>query len=119
IDGGEVFADTNYGNEIDGLTFGPDGALFVASEDGFLRRYGANLRLDVKVKAPGHNPYGIAVDPSGKKVAVGYDYPPNVSILDAATLRLSARGDARGLTNGDLLSVAWTSDGQLVAGGQA
>ena len=70
-----------------GLAFAPDGALITSSYDGQLRRYGPDLKLTVKRPAPdGKQPYGVAIDPSGRRVAVGYDDETPVSILDATTL---------------------------------
>ena len=72
--GRELMADRDYGGGVYGLAFGPDGSLVTSSYDGFLRRYGPDLKLKAKVKAPGGTaPYGVAIDPAGRRVAVGYD----------------------------------------------
>ena len=52
-----------------------------------MRRYGRDLKLTAKRAAPdGKRPYGVAIDPSGRRVAVGYYDTTSVSILDAKTL---------------------------------
>ena len=119
--GAEMLADRDYGADVYGLTFAPDGSLLTSSFDGQLRRYGADLKLAVKRAAPeGKQPYGVAVDRFGRRVAVGYDDATSVSILDAKTLTPLASGGTRDVADGDLSSVAWSSDGAtLVAGGKA
>jgi hypothetical protein len=119
--GAELLADRDYGDRIYGLAFAPDGSLIVASLDGSLRRYRPDLRLAVKRAAPGgKHPFSVAIDPTGQRVAVGYLDAPHVSILDGISLAPVAEADTRDLTNGNLASVAWSSDGAtLTAGGMA
>jgi hypothetical protein len=119
--GAERLADRDYGDHVFGLVFATDGGLITSSFDGQLRRYGPDLKLTVKRPAPdGKRPYRLAVDPSGRSVAVGYDDQPTVSILDAKNLAPLAKAQTSDLSSGDLVSVAWSRDGAtLVAGGQA
>jgi dipeptidyl aminopeptidase/acylaminoacyl peptidase len=119
--GAEALADRNYGDAIYGLAFAPDGSLIAASYDGSLRRYAPDLRLTVKRAAPtGKHPYTVAVDPEGRRVAVGYADAPHVSILDAVSLAPIAEAQTGDLNADDIGSVAWSSDGAtLVAGGSA
>ena len=119
--GAEALADRNYGAAIYGLEFAPDGSLIAAGFDGSLRRYAPDLRLTVKRAAPtGKHPYTVAVDPEGRRVAVGYEDAPHVSILDAVSLAPIAEAQTDDLKADDIGSVAWSSDGAtLVAGGSA
>ncbi len=119
--GAELLADRDYGAAVYGLAFAPDGGLIASSDDGQLRRYGPDLKLTVKRTAPdGKDPYSVAIDPSGRRVAVVYYDQTPVSILDAKTLAPLAKAQTSDLTDGDLSSVAWSRDGAtLVAGGQA
>ena len=56
--GAELLADRDYGDNVYGLAFAPDGALITSSYDGQLRRYGPDLKLTVKRAAPdGKRPY--------------------------------------------------------------
>ncbi len=119
--GVELLADRDYGDGVYGLAFAPDGSLVTASDDGQLRRYGPDLKLTVKRAATdGKDPSGVAIDPSGRRVAIGYYGEPLVSILDAQTLTPLAKAQTSDIGNGDLQSVAWSRDGAtLVAAGMA
>ena len=116
--GEELFADHDYVADVYGLAFAPDGALITSSFDGQLRRYGRDFRLTAKRGGlAGQRPFGVAVDPAGRRLAVGFRGTAKVSILDAATLTPIADADVGGVTNGDLFSVAWSRDGGTVAAG--
>ena len=119
--GAERLADRDYRDSVYGLAFAPDGALVTSSLDGQLRRYGPDLKLTVKRPAPdGKRPYGVAIDHSGRRVAVGYVDQTPLSILDATTLAPLAKAQTGDLGDGDLENVAWSRDGAtLVAGGKA
>ena len=119
--GAELLADRDYGADVYGLAFAPDGALIASSWDGQLRRYGPDLKLTVKRAAPdGKRPFGVGVDPSGRRVAISYDDTASVSVLDANTLTKLAKGQTSDLTQGNFYAVAWSRDGAtLVAGGRA
>ncbi|MBL8483134.1 MAG: hypothetical protein JNJ60_13120, partial [Rhodocyclaceae bacterium] len=115
-------ADGDYAAGSYGAAFGPGGRLATTSDDGFLRVYQVGsgaLQLLAKRAAPGgKEPYGIAFDPTGRHLAVGYDDAARIDVLDAATLRPLWQPDTSGMDNGNISSVAWSADGQrLVAGG--
>ena len=118
--GGELLADSDYRDSVWGLAFAPDGGLVASSLDGELRRYGPDLKLTIKRAAPdGDQPFNVAIDPSGRRLALGYFGQTPLSILDARTLTPLAKAQTADL-HGDLRSVAWSSDGAtLVAGGGA
>jgi len=119
--GAELLTDRGYGGDVYGLAFAPDGALIASSDDGQLRRYGYDLKLTVKRAArDAKRPYSVAIDPSGRRVAVSYFDDTAVSILDASTLVPLARAEAGDVANGNPARVAWSRDGTtLVAGGLA
>jgi WD40 repeat protein len=115
--GVELMADRDYEDNSYGVAFGPDGALYAVGYDGFVRRYGPDLKRTAKVETPGgKQPHSVAVHPQGGKIAIGYDDKPAVDILDAETLQRLVAADVNGVNNGNLFSVAWSSDGKrLVA----
>ena len=128
--GAELLADRDYGGGVIGLAFapaggvlglafGPDGGLVTSSGDGQLRRYGPDLKLTVKRPAPdGRQPVQVAVDPSGRRMAVGYSDRGSVSILDSTTLDSLAKGQTDDIFAGRPYNVAWSRDGAtLLAGG--
>ena len=119
--GHELLADADYQSDVIGLAFAPDGALIASSWDGQLRRYGPDLKLTAKRAAPdGEKPSGIAIDPAGRRVAIGYMDEAAVSILDAKTLVPLAKTQTSDLDHGDFFSVAWSHNGAtLIAGGTA
>ena len=107
MSGRELLADGDYAGDVYGLAFAPDGSLIVSSFDGQLRRYGPDLRLTAKRGGQeGRDPYGVAIDPSGRRLARSFNDKTKVSSLDAATLAPIAEADTRGATNGDLHHVA-------------
>ena len=58
------------------------------------------------MKTPGgQRPHSVAVDPTGKRVAVGYDDTRTVEIFDARTLERIAVADNSDIENGNLLAV--------------
>ncbi len=119
--GAELLADRDYGDSVYGLAFAPDGGLIASSDDGQLRRYGPDLKLTKKSAAPdGKDPFGVAIDPSGRRIAVGYDDTTSVSILDAKTMMPLGKAETSDVKNGKFSAVAWSHDGAtLVAGGRA
>jgi hypothetical protein len=117
--GRELMADTDYGSASYGAAFGPDGSLYAVGWDGLLRRYGPDLNRTAKVTTPGgKQPYSVAVDPAGRRVAVGYTGNTTVDLFEASTLRHLASADTKDADNGSLNKVTWSTDGRrLLAGG--
>ncbi len=119
--GKELFVDRDYADRIYGLSFAPDGSLIAGSYDGQLRRYAPDLRLAAKQGGLASlHPYGVAVDPTGRRLAVSFRDAPRVSIRDAHSLAPIVEADVGGIADGNLMRLAWSSDGgTLVAGGTA
>jgi WD40 repeat protein len=119
--GQEIMADRDFGDNSYGVAFGPDGTLYASGYDGFVRRYSPDLRLAAKIAAAGgKRVHAIAVDSTGRHLAIGYDDSANADILDPISLRRVVAVDSKGITNGNLFSVAWSRDGsRLVAAGRA
>ena len=117
--GNELMADRDYQGVSYGIAFGPDGTLYAIAYDGFVRRYGSDLKRKAKVATVGgKQPFSISVHPKGQQVAVGYSDSAAVEILDAGSLRLITAADTKGVQLGHLGTVTWSADGRhLVAGG--
>lgn len=117
-----LLEDKNYdGKESYGAAFGRDGTLYTVAHDGKLRRYAANFsgKADSTATHGGKQPISVAVHPLGDRVAVGFQDTTEVEVYDAATLRLRFAARTTGVGNGNLGSVAWSSDGaRLYAGGR-
>jgi hypothetical protein len=82
----EVAADKDYGDSSLGAAFGPDGRLYTVAFDGKLRRYGPGpefKREAVVETRGGKQPYSVAVDPKGERIAVGFVDTTAVDLYDA------------------------------------
>ena len=115
----EISRDTQFNKRINQLAFAPDGRFVVTSYDGFLRLYDSNGRL-IRKSHTGHNyPFGVAFNPEGSYIAVGFYYATEVRVFDGQSLRLSYKPNMIG-SAGLLYHVAWSKDGKtLFAGGQS
>jgi WD40 repeat protein/uncharacterized caspase-like protein len=116
----EVARDEQYGGDVYGLAFAPDGRLATTSYDGYVRLYDRQGTLTKTYKtAQGTQPYSLAFNPVDGTLAVGFSEAPRVALLDGATLAPRPSPDVGGLDNGNVSKVAWSRDGQtLYAGGQ-
>ena len=116
----EVGRDTDYGDDSYGADFDRAGRLVTSCWDGSLRLYDREMRLLAKQEAPGgKQPYAVRFSPDGRKVAVGYSDSTRVDVLSGETLALLYSADTSGINNGNMSSVAWSTDGtMLYAGGQ-
>jgi len=114
----EEARDEDYGADIYGIDFAPDGRLATTSNDGKIRVYTSDLRGTLRpgqvVQAPGGDrPFGIAFSPDGTRLAVGYQ-DIRVDLLDARTLAPLPRPDLDGIDNNNLHAVAWSRDGMTL-----
>ena len=116
---GEVARDEDYRDQSYGAAFAPDGRLVTTAIDGKVRLYAADLKGTVRpilaIDAPGgHQPYGIAFNPDGMRLAVGYNDTAALNLLDGRTLARLPRPRRGGIANGNLGKVAWSLDGQTL-----
>ena len=112
--------DKDYGGKGSyGAAFDGANRLFTVADDGQIRRYGADGRLEAKAKAAGGaEPFSIAVHPKGGKLAVGFADTTAVEVYDAASLKRLYAANTDGISGGNLGNVAWSADGaRLYAGG--
>ena len=113
--------DGSYGGESYGAAFAPDGRLATTSFDGMIRLYGRDFALPPRaLRAPGGDrPFGVAFSRDGARLVVGYDDSTRVDVLDGHSLVPRRHAAAtEGIDNGDLTTVAWATDGTLLAGGR-
>lgn len=121
----EAARDGDYGDQVWGADFAPDGRLATASYDGKVRLYAPDIagavRPAVVVDAPGRERlYRIAFSPpDGARLAAGYLKAPRVDVFDGRTLASLPPPDMAGVPDVfALLAVAWSRDGEvLLAGG--
>jgi hypothetical protein len=131
----EIFRDEDYGYVIcKDVAFAADGRLATTSSDGMIRLYDCRFKLVAPPKkgSSGNKPFGIAFNPDGAKLAVGYADVNAVDLFDGQSLAPLPGPNLDGLAPGgilwwvwfplppgDLPMVAWSADGAvLFAGGQ-
>ena len=118
----QVGEDRDYGSDSYGADFDASGRLVTASFDGYVRIYDRTtsgaLRLAAKCKTEiGEYPYGVSFAPDGSAIAVGFNDSARVAVLSARDLSLLFAPNASGESNGNLTTVAWSSDGQTLSAG--
>lgn len=116
----EIARADDYDGQSYGAAFAADGRLATTSWDGHLRLYDRAFRCVVMTRTEdGTQPYGIAFNPEGDRLAVGYGDTTAVSLFDGRDLTPLVGPDTRGIDNGNLGTVAWSADGAtLYAGGR-
>jgi WD40 repeat protein len=99
-----------------GVAFAADGRLATTASDGNIRLYDPRFKL-LGVKTTKGHPRGVAFNPDGKVLAVGYYDRPTVELLDTRTLEeIPGPRDMPAIAS--LAQIAWSMDGQtLFAGG--
>lgn len=95
---------------VAGLTYGADGSLYVVNiqNDTVYRLSGADFKTQLSAKV-GYRPYTAALAPDGKQLAVSNWGDESVSLLDAATLKETARLKVGSHPN----DLAYSKDGRL------
>ena len=112
--------DRDYGGKDSyGAAFDATGRLFTVADDGLLRRYGPDFKLEGKSGTlGGKEPYSVAVHPSGDRIAVGFYNSTAVEVYRAEDLQPLFAADTADVANGNLVAVTWSADGaRLYAGG--
>lgn len=124
-EGALIGEDRDYGGTSYGVAFDRSGRLATTGWDGHVRLYenGPNgLRRVDRVKAKGgRRPNSVAFSPDGSRLAVGFDDARAVDVFSAGPKRLkyTFSPDMSGVENGNLVAVAWSTDGRfLYAGGK-
>lgn len=103
-----------------GLSWSPDGRqVATACDDGFIRLFDSSGTL-LKESRPVSTgiPVRSVFSPDGRMLAVAYESIVQLRVLRAADLKPAFTPDLKGIGNGDLSYVAWSTDGStLYAGG--
>jgi hypothetical protein len=116
----EVASDRNYGAAGYGAAFAPDGRLYTVALDGYLRAYDHDFQLIKKVETRSKQPFSVAVEPGGGRIAVAHADNTEVDIYRASDLNITHTANTVGIGDGNLYSVAWSADGhRLIAGGRS
>jgi WD40 repeat protein len=111
--------DIAYGDGSVDADFDRANRLVTSCLDGSIRLYNQRMQLLTKRKTSGKRPMSVRFSPDGRRVAVSYDDRPNVDVLSSDTLSLLYSADTSDISNGDMLSVAWSADGNILyAGGR-
>jgi WD40 repeat protein len=120
-------ADATYGDTSTWLDFDASGRVVTCALDGKVRLYDNQFRLIASGTMPeGRKPLTVSFSPDGSQVGVAYAEPegddprwaPAIDVLSATDLSVLFRPDVRGIDNGALWRLAWSSDGKfLYAGG--
>jgi WD40 repeat protein len=110
------FVDADYGSDVYGVAFAPDGRLGTTSYDGDVRLYDPHMRLIARDRAPNGKPFGLAFSPDGQHVAVASRDRASIDIRDAQDLRWLWAANTTGVPR-ELNCVAWLVDNKIAAGG--
>lgn len=120
VSGQELMADRSFGGkDVHGVAFSPDGALYAVGYDGFLKHYTPLLQLAGRTATKGgREPVSVAIDSTGRRIAVGYADTSAVEIYDADDLHLLVVANTKAQGSGNLGNVTWSRDGdRLYAAG--
>ena len=95
---------------VAGVTYGTDGSLYVVNtqNDTVYRLSGAEFKTQTAAKV-GYRPYAAALAPNGKQLAVSNWGDESVSLLEAATMKETARIKVGNHPN----DLAYAKDGRL------
>jgi WD40 repeat protein len=112
----EVARDEEYGDASYGADFASDGRLATTAYDGKVRIYAGDLKGSIRpvtiiATLGGLRPYGIAFNPDGSRLVIGYDDSAAVDLLDGRTFRVLPGPNLDGIHNGTLNTIAWSRDG--------
>jgi WD40 repeat protein len=114
----EIAQDRNYGDDSRWADFDMEGRLVTSCYDGYIRLYDQAFRLVAKAKTPGgEKPRSVNFSPDGKKIAVGFVYSTNVNVLSGKDLSILYTPDTRGVQQGSLFTVSFSSDGSILYAG--
>jgi WD40 repeat protein len=118
----EAARDEDYGSDVYGADFAPDGRLATTCIDGKVRLYASDIAgaaHPVATVEPPGEPFRIAFSPpDGGRLAVGYQDLPRLDLLDGHSLERLPGPDLTGTEHiRDVAVVAWSPDGTTLLGG--
>ncbi|MEL6258370.1 MAG: TIR domain-containing protein, partial [Pseudomonadota bacterium] len=121
-----VFEDSDFTGQVYGVAFAADGRLAATGYDGHVKLYSSDFKLLKSVKSTsGGRPFGLAFNPAGDRLAIGYTDCLEVDVLDAATLELEFVAKTNDSPDGSHSQVIWidqpdpSQPSRLVGGGRS
>lgn len=114
----EVARDSDYGQRSMWLDFDASGRLVTSCYDGMVRLYSPSFQLLRKSALPGgRQPVTVRFSPDGRSIAVGFYDTTAVNVVSSTDLSLRYAADTQGIEGGNLMTLAWSTDGETLYGG--
>ncbi|CAN5381113.1 hypothetical protein BH09PSE6_BH09PSE6_00690 [soil metagenome] len=109
-----VATDLAYNDSILGIDIGPANEIYTVAIDGALRRYGADFVLQGRIPSTGaQRAARVRIDPTGERIAVGYQDAAALTIYSARTGEVIDHVDApAALPVKQMVAAVWSDDGQ-------
>lgn len=113
--GARVAADPAYKSQVMALDYDRYGRLFSVALDGFVRLYKQDHTLLARrAMASGKEPVTLRVSTDSRWLAVGFGDAPVIELINAEDLSAAGQLKAASTSQGDVVVLAWSGDGQYL-----